>query len=375
VDCAVPQIASGLPAGTYHIDVQLYTAGWQRICELVEDVEVGAIGCIDNDADGFCLDDDCNDTNPNIPAAVGSSCNDNDATTENDVILADGCSCAGTPISTGTELGCGVSYTSTPTNITITGLASVAHASFSLFNSSWQTQSTCFDNCDDPLVFNNLATGNYILRFQAWDASWSRICDVTEFVDLANSNLEGQAGQPFLFFDAEKVGRTANLNWVTNTSLETRHFIVEKSLDGINFDELTTIEPHRDLAGDLFYEAIDEDVVVGDNYYRMTQVLTDGSEHKTQNYKLTFDLDVQSFELFPNPTKDQIFVNLKAYEGADANIVIYNQLGQPLHSVSVEEIPGQPMPIALDYMKSGMYHLAVKVEGTKLMTKRFIIAR
>jgi len=51
----------------------------------------------DNDGDGICRDDDCDDNNPNIGARqpAGTACNDGNSNTENDVIQADGCTCAG----------------------------------------------------------------------------------------------------------------------------------------------------------------------------------------------------------------------------------------------------------------------------------------
>jgi len=60
--------------------------------------------CINNggdaDSDGICADIDCNDNNPTIGAqqTPGTACNDGNSNTSNDIILADGCSCAGTPI-------------------------------------------------------------------------------------------------------------------------------------------------------------------------------------------------------------------------------------------------------------------------------------
>ncbi len=52
---------------------------------------------VDNDNDGVCAVDDCNDNNTNIGAlqAAGTACDDNDPLTNNDVILADGCTCQG----------------------------------------------------------------------------------------------------------------------------------------------------------------------------------------------------------------------------------------------------------------------------------------
>ncbi len=49
----------------------------------------------DNDGDGVCKNEDCDDNNPNLPATPGTACNDGNPNTDNDVIQADGCSCAG----------------------------------------------------------------------------------------------------------------------------------------------------------------------------------------------------------------------------------------------------------------------------------------
>ncbi len=51
----------------------------------------------DADDDGICADEDCDDTDASIGAKQdpGTGCDDGDANTINDVILADGCSCKG----------------------------------------------------------------------------------------------------------------------------------------------------------------------------------------------------------------------------------------------------------------------------------------
>ncbi len=54
----------------------------------------------DADGDGVCADADCNDNDPAVGAGQnpGTACNDGDPSTENDTVGSDGCSCAGTPI-------------------------------------------------------------------------------------------------------------------------------------------------------------------------------------------------------------------------------------------------------------------------------------
>ena len=83
----------------------------------------------DSDGDGICNNDDCQPNNPNFPATPGSSCNDGDSNTTNDVVTNDGCGCAGTPVAT----TCSVSTDGC--DITITGLTSSDYSK--VFDASW----------------------------------------------------------------------------------------------------------------------------------------------------------------------------------------------------------------------------------------------
>ncbi len=69
----------------------------------------------DSDGDGVCNNQDCAPYDANFPAVVGSSCNDGNSSTVNDVIQADGCTCAGNPSDNEIDLYC-------PQDIVVTAL-------------------------------------------------------------------------------------------------------------------------------------------------------------------------------------------------------------------------------------------------------------
>ncbi|HFA50199.1 MAG TPA: hypothetical protein ENJ95_14405, partial [Bacteroidetes bacterium] len=60
----------------------------------------------DSDGDGVCDNDDCAPNDASLPATPGTACNDGDPNTVNDMIQADGCTCAGsTPVCDNITLG------------------------------------------------------------------------------------------------------------------------------------------------------------------------------------------------------------------------------------------------------------------------------
>ena len=94
--------------GTYHVSAKYFTAGWQPICEKTADVTVGGSNpCAnqggDSDGDGVCNNQDCKPFDAFFPNTPGTPCNDGNPNTTNDMVTADGCDCAGTPIGGGCD--------------------------------------------------------------------------------------------------------------------------------------------------------------------------------------------------------------------------------------------------------------------------------
>ena len=90
-------------SGTYVIDVQGPNGRCGFTVQLPGDGSDGN-GPVDDDNDGVCSDIDCDDNDPTVglPQTPGTSCNDGNPATTNDVIQADQCTCQGT-----TSPGCG----------------------------------------------------------------------------------------------------------------------------------------------------------------------------------------------------------------------------------------------------------------------------
>ena len=324
----------------------------------------------DADGDGVCAVDDCDDSDASIPAPAGTACDDGDANTTNDIIQSDECTCAGTPITT----GCGLDYTISGRTLTITGLNG-PHNSINLFDTDngWQTVLSCFDDCDNPQVIDNLPDGEYYLHVKILDASYQITCDITEYININGPASLVQPISNLLVFDAQRDDREVRLNWVTNTEFMNDLFVIERSANGIDFEALMEVDAFGNaVALPVTYQDKDVAPLFGKNFYRLKQIYNDGSYRYSVAKEVVFDIDLRTFGLFPNPTSDELFVNLKDFAGKAATIQVYNPLGQLMDQVIVDELAEAAVRINVSDYRSGLYTIAVKVEDRKMMTEHFI---
>ncbi len=181
--CSTTETYNNVTVGTTYY-VSIVSAN----CNIFEVVTVtGGGGCTDNDNDGFCVADDCNDNNPNVPAAVGTTCNDGNSNTENDVILADGCTCEGTPIGPG---GCNSTYTLGNGSITFNNLTDPVNAIKVIdatYTTVWECNSWAIP-CNTSEIVSNLPAGDYIVSLNTYDAGWNVICNIYEVVTISGGN-------------------------------------------------------------------------------------------------------------------------------------------------------------------------------------------
>jgi hypothetical protein len=647
-DCNATETVSVIP-GTYHVYAKYYTAAYQLICQEVQTIVVTGGGCTDNDNDGVCVANDCDDNNPNVPAIVGSSCNDGnnatvndviqsdgcscagiindpcanaggdadndgicanndcddnnpnvptnpgtacndgDSNTTNDVIQSDGCSCAGTPVGGGTpdcndisittgsgtivvsgldgapvsslqifnsqwqqefscfadcnatetvsvipgtyhvyakyytagyaficqenqtvtvtgggnacdnltdggEIGFGVhcdtsmdycpgsgavsqiescvlpsggsgtieyiwlksTTTSTPPmgtvinnqnwdviagatqaeylptnvsettyfircarrascvnytggsnivrvlvdpncgngggttdpncadvtitassgNIIVTGLDGAPVTSVQIFNSAWQTEFACFDNCDSPTQSVPVSDGIHYVYVKYYTAAYSLVCTVEKPLDVINGMalISNDNGTTSGFdFQVNKWAEHSEVMWAHTEGHLVTTYTLERSANGQNFTGISEIAS-KGTALTESYQSYDIEPMMGDNHYRIKMDYVDGIVVYSAIQKVHF-ADVIDFTLFPNPANRFVKVNLEDALGQEVDIKIYNNLGQELKAIHLEEIYNRYYQMDLQGLKEGHYTVWLSVPGRRAIAKKLVIGR
>ncbi|MEM1322126.1 MAG: lectin-like protein [Bacteroidota bacterium] len=200
------------------------------------------------------------------------------------------------------------------------------------------------------------------------------------FVDDVCLTISGAGGtgfayRPVLALNATKEGQSVALHWATNTEFKNDYFIIEHSIDGEHYepvDQVTSISSGRSA---IHYDEIHLTPAQGENFYRIKQVHTNGSFVYTNEEMVLFESDPSQVTVYPNPTSDQVSINLKEYLGKDATIQIYNALGQPVYEARVDEMREPIQTFDVRQYGSGVYSIKVKVDGRPQISRMFVVSR
>jgi hypothetical protein len=166
-------------------------------------------------------------------------------------------------------------------------------------------------------------------------------------------------------FRASKYEDYVEVNWTTASEQNNDYFVVEKSQDNVNFEEIDIIYGAGNSNVILDYQAIDFNLVDGVSYYRLMQVDYDG----TTSYSNVVDvrnISDEAFNVYPNPTNGQI--NIEVNE--EVEITIYSMDGRMIYNDLLDSNSNNR--IDLSNQPKGVYVITY-MANSKLRTMKLII--
>jgi hypothetical protein len=88
------------------------------------------------------------------------------------------------------------------------------------------------------------------------------------------------------------------------------------------------------------------------------------------------DLIIAS-DLFPNPASNKITLDFTLTESKNANVAIYNLLGQNMNlNTDLSAVQGKnSVEITIDLLPEGIYFAQIALEGNVSLNKRFVVSK
>lgn len=175
-------------------------------------------------------------------------------------------------------------------------------------------------------------------------------------------------------FSAKLIEPIVQLDWQTVSEINNDFFLLERSKDGRNFAELTTISGNGTTNRTFNYQFLDKNPLPGTSYYRLKQVDYDGTSEYVGDIIVVNRIEENTIRIQPNPIESDI-LNLEILgTSSKIDLLIYNTNGQLLRTEVVNTQDGMiNHSLPVKDLSKGVYLLKAVI-GETILTKRFVKA-
>ncbi len=157
---------------------------------------------------------------------------------------------------------------------------------------------------------------------------------------LSNSNIYFALGNKNLdvlpvtlaSFTAEGLSNSIKLGWKTLSETNNKVYVVQRSQNGIDFNNILTIAAKNEAAS---YIAFDSKPLNGVNYYRLVQYDVDGTYKELAITYATFTLQKPELRIYPNPVQDVLSIQSNEFDSGMVNLRIFSITGKQLLAQSI----------------------------------------
>jgi len=180
-------------------------------------------------------------------------------------------------------------------------------------------------------------------------------------------------------FDATAQKDGVLLEWETAQELNTSHFVLERSANGVDFEEIGEVQAQGNSNNSLSYNYLDAEVNSyreGLFYYRLKSVDLDKSYQYSKVKQVSWDGGATAFEwssAYPNPFSTNLSIDLAIPIEGEIQYELVDALGRSVRA-SAKSMPKGQHSIDIsdvETLRSGFYLRKVAYEG-KSLTKKVV---
>jgi len=233
----------------------------------------------------------------------------------------------------------------------------------------------------DTLALNNMATFSYantnevIFSYGATTGNASSSAGQrlnSLWFKSFNYNVYTLLPLQLLDFTAAARNTDVDLQWTTAAEKDFSHFTVERSYDGISFQDCATIMGNANPGGTAKYsyteKATTKNAVI---YYRLK--MTDKNQHVsysgTKKVSLYTEKATTVLSAYPNPTTNQLHVVMpETWYGKKAVASVFNSAGILMKSIALGSV-NQVENLDLSQLARGMYTVNLSYLNASLQLK------
>lgn len=178
-------------------------------------------------------------------------------------------------------------------------------------------------------------------------------------------------------FTALKNDKQVDIKWETATEINNDYYVVERSKNGTNFEEIKKVNGAGNSLVHLNYSTMDENPENGISYYRLKQVDFNGTYKYSQIQSVDFSTTKAfSFDVYPNPNKGASFnIVFNSNTNQEVSVIIYDVTGKKSFVKELTAIENGNSEFIIDLpqtLSSGVY-IITATANQEVYRKKLIV--
>ena len=170
-------------------------------------------------------------------------------------------------------------------------------------------------------------------------------------------------------FVAKQDNAAIKLRWQTTTELNSDYFLVEKSVNGRDFETMARVKSVGNSTTLQNYMSSDLKPNVGNNYYRLKQVDFDGKFEYSNTLFVEF-LGENQVLILPNPNKGVFRIKFVNANAEKSWVKVFDTVGKQLFEAQTPSNINE-LDVDLSALPKGTYHVQV-LQGKRLSNTKFV---
>ena len=206
-----------------------------------------------------------------------------------------------------------------------------------------------FYNINAPYSHSNLSNG---ITFRIYARNADSYLGVMYFDQIVVNGTVNSIILPVNFtrFDARLLEKQVHLVWETAWEKNSKEFVIERSVDMVDFDEIGKVYATGESESRQQYALIDPEPQPGASYYRVKMVDQDGSYTYSQVRDVFFADAMAELIVTPNPASPEV-IRIQNHFSGSAEITLWDIFGR--------KIPVQSIHSEINYISMFPHHRLV----------------
>ena len=208
---------------------------------------------------------------------------------------------------------------------------------------------------------------------QTSSATGVTVSGVTTFSPWTLSGNNAALPIVLLSFTATARNTEVDLNWKTASETDNDYFTVQRSMNGLEFDDIGKVDAGGANKSVQHYAFIDKHALPGKSYYRLKQTDLDGALTYSDIRMVDLDEFQPRMTAYPNPTLNGEFsIDFQHSLETQTSVTVYDLLGKVVFRGVVDQ-GVSTYPINMNLSPTGVY--VVKALSSKSSFQQTIVLK